>query len=142
MKMPKFSQESFTQLSTCHIDLQAIFYEVIKSFDCKVIEGYRNEEKQNEAYFHGNTQLQWPNGKHNRSPSMAVDVVPYDPKLVIDWKDTQRFHYFGGYVMGIAQKLKDEGKITHAVRWGGDWDRDTQVKDESFRDLGHFELVL
>lgn len=140
--MPKFSQDSFSQLSTCHIDLQVIFYEVIKSFDCKILEGHRNEEKQNEAYFHGNTKLQWPNGKHNRSPSMAVDVVPYEPNIVVDWKDSARFHYFAGYVMGIAQKLKDEGKVTHSLKWGGDWDRDTQIKDESFRDLGHFELVL
>ena len=27
------------------------------------------------------------------------------------------------------------------LRWGGDWDRDTQVKDNSFDDLLHFELI-
>ncbi len=44
--------------------------------------------------------------------------------------------------MGIAQKLKDEGKITHSIRWGGDWNMNTMIKDESFRDTGHFELVI
>ena len=26
------------------------------------------------------------------------------------------------------------------LRWGGDWDQDTEVKDNRFDDLGHFEL--
>ena len=26
------------------------------------------------------------------------------------------------------------------VRWGGDWDDDTEVKDTGFKDLPHFEL--
>jgi hypothetical protein len=26
------------------------------------------------------------------------------------------------------------------IRWGGDWDEDTQVKDELFNDLFHFEV--
>ena len=27
------------------------------------------------------------------------------------------------------------------LRWGGDWDRDTEVRDNSFDDLVHFEIV-
>jgi len=27
------------------------------------------------------------------------------------------------------------------LRWGGDWDRDTEVQDNSFDDLVHFEIV-
>ena len=26
------------------------------------------------------------------------------------------------------------------IRWGGDWDMDTQVKDNNFDDLPHFEI--
>jgi len=26
------------------------------------------------------------------------------------------------------------------IRWGGDWDMDTQTKDNKFDDLVHFEL--
>ena len=135
--MPKFSQDSFSNLSTCHIDLQVLFYEVIKSFDCKILEGYRNEEGQEKAFKAGNTQLHWPDGKHNKQPSMAVDVAPYP----IDWKNNKRFYWFAGYVMGIAQVLKDEGKMTHSVRFGGDWDSDKDIDEERFRDLVHFELV-
>jgi peptidoglycan L-alanyl-D-glutamate endopeptidase CwlK len=137
MNMPKFSQSSFSKLSTCHPDLQALFYEVIKSFDCTILEGYRNQEDQEKAFANGNTQLHWPHGKHNHQPSMAVDVAPYP----IDFDNAKRMYWFAGYVMGIAQKLKDEGKMTHAVRFGGDWDRDYHIDDEHFRDLVHFELI-
>jgi peptidoglycan L-alanyl-D-glutamate endopeptidase CwlK len=34
-----------------------------------------------------------------------------------------------------------EGKISHAIRWGGDWDSDDIFDDQNFDDLPHFELV-
>lgn len=135
--MPKFSQESFSKLSTCHMDLQVLFYEVIKYFDCIILEGYRNQADQDQAYAGGFTKLQYPHGKHNHQPSMAVDVSPYP----VNWKKPQRLYWFAGFVLGIAQKLKDEGKMTHSVRYGGDWDRDYDIMDNSFQDLVHFELV-
>lgn len=139
--MPKFSQRSLNNLATCHPDLQVLFNEVIKTFDCIVTDGFRNKEAQDLAYNTGRSNVRWPNGNHNKNPSLAADVYPYEATIVVDWNDNQRFHYFAGYVMGIAQKLKDEGRISHSIRWGGDWDRDTQIKDEKFRDSGHFEIV-
>jgi peptidoglycan L-alanyl-D-glutamate endopeptidase CwlK len=136
--MPKFSQASFSKLSTCHQDLQVLFYEVIKYFDCTIIEGYRNQEDQEKAFAAGNTKLHWPNGKHNRQPSMALDAAPYP----VDWKNEKRMYWFAGYVMGIAQKLKSEGKMTHALRYGGDWDSDKNINNENFKDLVHFELEI
>lgn len=136
--MPMFSQASFSKLSTCHIDLQTIFFEVIKSFDCTILEGYRNEQDQNTAYSAGNTKLKWPNGKHNSQPSNAVDVSPYP----IDWDNSKRLYWFAGYALGIAQRLKDEGKITHSVRWGGNWSGDKRLPEQSFNDLVHFELIV
>ena len=81
--------------------------------------------------------LRWPQGKHNSMPSQAVDVAPYP----INWHDRERFHYFAGYVMGVAERLRQEGKIRSYLRWGGDWSMDTQVKDNRFDDLVHFEIV-
>lgn len=136
--MPKFSQQSFSKLSTCHSDLQALFYEVIKYFDCMVLEGYRNKEDQEKDFAAGTTTLHYPNGKHNHNPSMAVDVTPYPP----NFNDMKRSTWFAGYVMGIAQKLKEEGKMNHLVRWGGSWDglgkMDTSCQLD---DLEHFELI-
>lgn len=136
-KMPKFSADSFTKLSACHSELQVLFYEVIKNFDCQILEGYRNQEDQEKAFKSGTTQLHFPHGKHNHQPSMAVDASPYP----VEWNNPKRFYWFAGYVMGIAQKLKDEGKMTHAIRYGGDWNMDKNIDNEDFKDLVHFELV-
>src|ERR1043166_7763167 len=136
--MPKFGAESLKQLATCHPDLQVVINEIIKYIDFSVLEGHRGQSAQEAAFAAGNTKLHWPNGKHNKFPSFAVDIAPYP----LNWKDTERVVYFAGFIMAIAKMLLAQGKITHEVRWGGDWDKDTQVKDESFRDYGHFELVV
>lgn len=136
--MPMFSKDSFSKLSTCHIDLQVLFFEVIKHFDCTVLEGFRNEEDQQKAYHAGNSKLQWPNGKHNSKPSNAADVSPYP----VDWSNAKRFYWFAGYVLGIAEMLKQQGKITHSIRYGGDWNGNMDITDEKgLSDLVHFEIV-
>lgn len=134
--MNNFSKESLEKLGTCHLDLQILFNEVIKHFDCKVTEGFRDQIAQDKAFSEGKSKLKWPNGNHNKNPSMAVDVYPSP----IDMKDIHRFYLFAGFVLGTAICLKEEGKINHLIRWGGDWNSDTQVKDNSFNDLVHFEL--
>lgn len=129
--MPKFSKTSKDRLKTCHKDLQDIFNEVIKHFDCKVIEGHRGCEKQTEYYQQGLSKVQYPNSKHNQKPSLAVDVCPYP----VDWENLARFRYFSGFVMGIAAVKGIK------LRFGGDWDRDTELRDNRFNDLPHYELV-
>lgn len=137
--MSKFSAESLAQLSTCHADLQLLFNTVIQFVDCKVLEGYRNEADQEKAFNAGNSKLHFPNGKHNRLPSIAADVAPYP----VDWKNTPRFYWFAGLVMGVAKMLKAQGKMSHDVRFGGDWNRNFDITDEKgLKDLVHFELVI
>lgn len=129
--MPRWSRESHDELATCHPELQAVFNTVIHTFDCRVLDGSRSEAEQEEAYRTRRSKLRFPFSKHNTSPSLAVDVGPYP----IDWNDIERHYYFAGYVMGVASQLGIE------LRWGGDWDRDTEVDDQTFFDLVHFELV-
>ena len=128
--MPKFGKKSRDQLKTCHPKLQRVFNEVIKSVDCTVLKGYRNEEEQNEAYDKGNSKVRYPDGRHNANPSNAVDVLPYP----IDWKDLERMTLFAGYVLGTAEQMGFK------LIWGNDWDRDFQTKDTNFKDYPHFEL--
>jgi len=136
--MPKFSQSSFSKLSTCHIDLQALFFEVIKYFDCTIIEGYRGKEAQDKAFNTGHSMLKYPDGRHNKTPSMAVDVIAYP----INWNDEKLCIWFGGYVLGIAQQLKNQGKMTHAIRWGGSWNGFGKLNTpKQFNDLVHFEII-
>ena len=119
------------QLGSCHSDLQRLFNEVIKHYDCTILEGHRTEDRQNELYENGKSKVKFPNSKHNSFPSMAVDVVPYP----IDWDDTRRFYMFVGIVRGIASQLGIN------IRCGADWDGDLEVKDQNFHDLPHFELI-
>lgn len=128
--MPRFGRSSKKQLKTCNKSLQELFNEVIKHFDCTIIEGYRNESDQNSAVANGFSKAMYPNGRHNKLPSDAVDVAPYP----IDWDDTERFIYFAGFVKGIASQMDIN------IIWGGDWNNNTQLKDNNFQDLVHFEL--
>ena len=129
--MYKFGTRSTKNLSEAHPDLQALFNEVIKHYDCTVIEGYRGEDEQNKACHAGASKLKFPQSKHNKTPSLAVDVCPYP----IDWKDKDRFYHFVGFVKGVASQMGIN------IRCGADWDGDNDFKDQSFHDLPHFELV-
>jgi peptidoglycan L-alanyl-D-glutamate endopeptidase CwlK len=128
--MPRFGKKSKSRLRTCDDELQSLFNEVVKYFDCSVLVGYRGRNEQNTAYESGHSQVEWPNGKHNKNPSVAVDVAPYP----IDWDDRERFIYFGGFVKGCAFRMGIP------LRWGGDWDNDTKLSDNKFDDLVHYEL--
>ena len=129
--MPKFGRRSKERLETCDKRLQTIMNEVIKHVDISVLCGHRNEKDQNQVFKDGNSKVDWPKGRHNAYPSNAVDVCPYP----IDWDDRERMTYFAGMVMGIA-KAKGIG-----VRWGGDWNQNTDLEDNGFDDLPHFELT-
>ncbi len=139
--MPKFGKTSRERLETCHPDIIRLFNEVVKEYDCSILEGYRGEEKQNEMFATGKSKLKFPLGKHNSKPSKAVDVAPYP----INWGDegtssqrqkaVARFYHFAGYVLAKADSLGIK------VRWGGDWDGDKDFSDQKFDDLVHFELI-
>lgn len=134
--MPKFGKLSESRLNECHEDLQTIFNEVIKYVDISIVCGYRNEKDQNDAYFNGFSKVKYPNSKHNTKPSIAADVVPY-PEL---WSDTDKLRRLVGYVIATAQQLYNQGKISHLVINGSDWDNDFDEKDHTFIDLPHYQL--
>ncbi len=131
-KKPKyeFSKQSLANLKTCDKRLQKLFNEVIKQFDCSIIGGYRSNSKQEDYFKQGLTKLRGGESKHNLQPSQAVDVCPYP----IDWSNHKRYILFAGYVKGIASQMNIK------IRWGGDWDSDNIMKDQTFNDLPHFQL--
>lgn len=134
--MPKFSKLSEERLATCHPELQRVMREAIRYVDFSVIEGHRGKAAQDAAYAKGNSKVRYPNGKHNKAPSLAVDIAPYP----IDWsnnaKALERFVYVAGFVMCSARRLGVK------VRWGGDWSPDDDMRNEgTFRDYPHFELI-
>ncbi len=129
--MPRFSKRSRGRLETCDLKLQVLFNEVVRTFDCTIIEGHRGKARQNKAYDDGKSKVRYPMGKHNKKPSVAVDVAPYP----IDWDDRDRFHFFAGFVLGTAEQMNIK------IRSGADWDMDWETKDNRFDDLVHFELI-
>ena len=51
--MAKFGRRSQERLKTCEEDLQKLFNEVVKYFDCCVREGHRGNELQNRYFNEG-----------------------------------------------------------------------------------------
>ncbi len=133
----KYSRSSEDRLNTCHPLLRQLFRAVLEKADHTIVCGHRGEDEQNKAYAQGNSQLQYPDSKHNIFPSMAVDAAPYDSNIKgIPWNDEAAFVEFGELVIETAQELGIR------IRWGGDWDGDGDRSDQSFNDLPHFELIL
>jgi len=135
--MPTFSNTSTKRLSQCDERLQLLLYEVIKYYDCKIITGHRTEEVQNEKFELGQSKVKWPNSKHNSLPSKAVDVAPYPiPKdWGKEWKDRVKFYELKAILFYEAARANIK------LRFGGDWDMDTDYHDNIFEDLVHFEIV-
>ena len=128
--MPKFSKRSKDNLSLVDDRLVRMCQMAIQVVDFAVIEGFRTAERQNELYDKGMSKLKYPQSKHNRNPSLAIDCVPYP----IDWQDQRRFYYLAGVFKSIAHSMG------FLIRHGGDWDSDDEIKDQNFYDLPHFEI--
>lgn len=134
--MYKLGEGSKKQLETCHPDIQKLINEVLKVMDIVVVEGHRGQIKQEEAFRTGRSKVQWPNSKHNSSPSMAVDIAPYiSAEGGIPWEKTKYFYFMAGVVKAQAEKLGIK------LRWGGDFNQDMNFSNDSFLDMPHFELV-
>ena len=128
--MNKFGKESLKNLETCDPRLRTILHKVLEIMDIKVLEGHRDNDRQDKLLKQGLTKLKGGDSKHNRVPSLAVDVAPYP----VDWKDEARFAYMAGLAKGIGHELGVN------IRWGGDWDLDGELSDNRFNDLPHLEI--
>lgn len=128
--MPKFGSQSLARLKTCHPDLQRVAHEAIKAVDFTVLEGHRGKDLQNLYYSQGKSKIKWPNGKHNKTPSLAMDVAPWP----IDWSDIRRFIRTLSFIQGVGYGMGIP------LRIGGDWNSDF-IFNESWHDWPHIELV-
>lgn len=138
--MPSFGQKSLDILKTLNPDLQAILLEAINYADFTLLEGARTPQRQAELFKTGATKTL--DSKHlvgpgtGRSLSDAVDIAPFP----LDFGDTSRFYFVAGVITSAAKRLLANGTIKFSLRYGGDWNRNQIFKDETFKDLGHFEL--
>lgn len=96
--------------------------------------GHRDRETQLGMFENGVSTLKFPDSKHNRWPSLAVDLQPYPYP-----KEECKLWGSLGYIAGRAHEIAyQEG---FRIRWGGDWDGDGDVTDQTFDDLFHIEVL-
>lgn len=133
-----WGQSSRTFLSQCATDLQVLWNRVIARddlpFDLKVTCGHRNEADQNKVYAAGKSRLKFPSSKHNKFPSLAVDVSPFIGGA-ISW-DWELYNKLAPIVKDEWEKMTKEaaamGRTLPKLVWGGDWAK--------FKDGPHWQL--
>lgn len=126
-------------------------------FNSSIIETLRGKVKQNKYFKSGMSKVSWPDSKHNIDPAEAVDLYPWhskygslttDPECIarvakkagVSIKKATTFIVQQYYMQ--AQSMKISAQLEGVtIRWGGDWDSDTDTLDQSFNDLPHFEIV-
>ena len=96
-----------------------------------VLDATRGKAAQELAFAQGRTKVHFGDSAHNYVPAIALDVCP----APIDWKDTSKFIILGKrFVLPIAKEFGIP------IRWGADWNMNSNLKDESFVDMPHYEL--
>jgi peptidoglycan L-alanyl-D-glutamate endopeptidase CwlK len=121
------NEKSKERLLECHPDLQRLMLKVNEIYPIQVICGYRGEADQNKAFAEKKSKLMFPMSKHNKKPSLAVDIVPdpdFNPRT-IDWNRIAAFKVMCFAVELVAEELKIK------INLG---------RDFSFRDFPHIEL--
>lgn len=131
-----FGNKSNGRLDSVHSSLHAVADLALNlsPYDFTIVHGHRGEVEQNLLFMHGLSQLEYPNGKHNKRPSEALDFAPWVNNF-IPWNDTHIFCVIAGCFFAAAKDLNI------SIRWGGDWDSDGSTKDQQLMDYGHIELM-
>jgi peptidoglycan L-alanyl-D-glutamate endopeptidase CwlK len=104
---------SLAKLEMCCDDLQLLILDVAQRVDAgelfsagirdiTVLCGHRGKAEQDDAFARKTSKLTWPHSKHNKTPSMAVDIAPYP----LDWNDREAFLVLRGFVLARAAALK------------------------------------
>lgn len=139
--MPKLDPESMTKLQTCHQQIQdaVILCAEYWPGKIKVTCGHRGAAEQVKLLAEKRTKVPWPQSKHNVFPSMAVDLAIVEPDGTIKWgtkedPEIQEWTFFAGFFMCCLRHCGIN------ARWGGDWDGDLDMDDNSFNDFPHFEI--
>lgn len=129
----RWSRRSKRVLDTLDPRLQVVMNELLEKMDVSLIFGYRDRETQNALYENGKSKLRFPDSKHNRKPSLAVDLQPYP----VPTREVELWAALG-YMAGLAKGIAERHGWT--LRWGGDWDSDGDLTDNNFDDLYHLEI--
>lgn len=161
--MHQFSKTSLKILETCHKDIQTVMlYGIMTSpIDFGISRGHSSPEEQFELFKKGrkkNASGIWevvnPTAivtnldgfiklsKHNRTPSEAVDIFAWVPGKRELMYDEMHLAFLGGHLLKCSKELLAKGKISHPIRWGGNWDGDGElIYDQKLWDKPHYEII-
>ena len=98
-----FTSTSKKRLATCHPDIQEIMNEAIGQYNFFIVEGTRSKEDQEKYFRTGASKVRFPNSYHNTSPSLAIDIAPWDGRKIL-WDDEEKFKELATIVKRIAKK--------------------------------------
>ena len=160
--MFKLGTASKEVYETLHKDLQSIIDLALEvsPIDFMLPEGYRSPEEQFELYKRGRKLIDgvWQivdrrkvvthidgkrtKSKHNHNPSLAFDFAVYVPGKKELTYDTEHMVALASMFITIGNMLYNDGKISHKVRSGMNWDMDGEIiYDQSFVDIPHIEII-
>jgi peptidoglycan L-alanyl-D-glutamate endopeptidase CwlK len=144
--MPEFGAASLIVLEELHPELKKLFLEVIKVWDCQLIDGARSVAEQTKNVAKGvsktmeSRHIPDETGKAN-----ACDAMPYP----YDWNKIElglralkaadpsmqiaEVYMFIGFIKGVAHMMGID------LRQGADWNGNNQLEDHTFIDLPHHE---
>ena len=133
----KLSNTSKQRLETTSPLIQKIINESIATslidFGIPQYGGKRTVEEQKALYDDGKSKCDGKVKKSYHQTGNAVDVVAYVNGHYT--YDARYYYMLAHHIMATAKRME----ITN-IRWGGDWDKDWDLDDQSFNDLCHFEL--
>ena len=136
--MFKYGKASQKRLDTCDATMQLVLNKALAKgiMDITIVQGHRGKEEQNEYYYADpqKSRVKWPDGKHNRVPSDAIDAAPFINGK-ISWNNLHCC-VLAGIILATGEELGVK------IRWGGNWDMDSEpITDQDFQDLVHYERV-
>lgn len=140
----KFGSRSSIILGSCHPDLRRLMEKTISlsQVDFAIVQGVRTAEEQ--AILVLQKKSKTMKSKHlpclmdpktGVKLSGAVDIACYNHVGKLQWDGAEPLYHS---VAAVVKAVSEELGIP--IRWGGDWDRDGDTKDQTFNDLPHFEL--
>ena len=134
--MPFFGRRSKDLLKDLDPRLVRVLTDAIKHVDFTILETHRSKERQNRLYRERKTKLRYPYSKHNAYPSLAVDIAVWYPQSPhVHWDDLASFHRLMGVVGYCGWKRGIE------LRFGIDWNRNWDHRDNVFNDGPHVEIA-
>jgi len=135
----RWGVSSQRKMATIHGDLIIVLDTALSvcPFDITVVCGARSETEQTRAFEEGRSKKKWPDSLHNcpesEMRSRAVDLAPWINNT-IDWTDEGSFYCLAGVMLASANL------IGISLTYGGDWNNNGLTKDQTFFDLGHYQL--